>query len=101
MAPIYEEVGAKLAGSPEIVIAKMDATENDLPADVGFTIEGFPTIKLFKAETNEVVDYDGDRTAKGFIEFLRKNAHNKDFTVDETEDQVEEDGKKDDEHDEL
>jgi protein disulfide-isomerase A1 len=36
----------------------------------------FPTIKLFKANTNEVVDYNGERTMEGFLEFLKENAVN-------------------------
>lgn len=51
----------------------MDATENDVPAGLGFQIEGFPTLKLFKAETNEVVDYNGDRTVESFVSFLKEN----------------------------
>jgi protein disulfide-isomerase A1 len=58
----------------KVVIAKFDATENDLPVDAGFDIEGFPTLKLFKAETNEIVDYNGDRTMNGLAEFVQENA---------------------------
>ncbi|KAI8919279.1 disulfide isomerase 1 protein [Powellomyces hirtus] len=73
LAPKWEELGNKYS-SDKIVIAKMDSTENDLPVNAGFEIEGFPTIKLFKAKTNEIVDFDGDRTVEGFVEFLKKNA---------------------------
>ena len=34
-------------------------------------MNGFPTIKLFRKETNEVVDYKGGRTLDDFIGFLR------------------------------
>ncbi|KAI9139669.1 protein disulfide isomerase [Paraphysoderma sedebokerense] len=75
LEPIYNTLGTKLAPvADKITIAKMDATENDLPRSAKIRVEGFPTIKLFKAKTNEVVDFNGDRTLDGFIEFLRENA---------------------------
>jgi protein disulfide-isomerase A1 len=61
----------------KILIAKMDSTENDLPPKAKFQIAGFPTIKLFKAVDNEIVDYSGDRSYDSIVEFLDKNAHNK------------------------
>ena len=40
----------------DLVIAKLDATKNEIE---GVDIEGFPTIKMFKKETNEEVEYVG------------------------------------------
>jgi len=80
LAPIWEELGAAIAAdkaNSNIVIAKMDGTENDLPKSVPFRIESFPTIKLFRAGDNEVIDYNGDRTFAGFAEFLKEHAVNK------------------------
>ncbi|KAI8853932.1 hypothetical protein BC829DRAFT_424601 [Chytridium lagenaria] len=58
-------------------LAPMDGTENDLPPGAGFRVEGFPTIKLFKAETNEVVDFQsGDRSLESILTFLKENATN-------------------------
>merc|ERR1711983_594619 len=67
LAPIWDELGEKFKDSDKIVIAKTDATTNEF-ADV--KIRGFPTIKLFKAGTNEVVDYKGGRTLEDFVKFL-------------------------------
>jgi len=67
LAPIWDELGEKFADNDKIVIAKTDATTNEF-ADV--KIRGFPTIKLFKAGTNEVVDYKGGRTLEDFVKFL-------------------------------
>ena len=36
-------------------------------------MQGFPTIKLIKAGTNEIVDFDGERTEAGFVKFLEAN----------------------------
>jgi len=45
----------------------MDSTANELEE---VKVQGFPTIKLFKKGTNEIVDYNGDRTEDGFSKFL-------------------------------
>lgn len=115
LAPIYEQLATQLASVDSLVIAKMEATENDLPPEQPFAIEGFPTIKFFKANTNEMVDYNGERTVDGFIKFLKENAaipfevpegagdasaDKKDDDNDGADDDKQQD-KKDAEHDEL
>ncbi|CAI2179072.1 2892_t:CDS:2 [Funneliformis geosporum] len=75
LAPTYEKLGeAYKAATDKIIIAKMDATENDLPVKATFKVSGFPTIKLFKAGDNEIVDYQGDRSYENIVEFLNTNA---------------------------
>ncbi|KAG9327275.1 hypothetical protein KVV02_002728 [Mortierella alpina] len=76
LVPTYEELGKLYQGS-NIVIAKIDATANDLPADVPFQIQGFPTIKLRKAGTSEYVDYEGNRSKEDLVKFIQDNAVNK------------------------
>merc|ERR1711912_17814 len=67
LAPIWDKLGEKYKDHESIVIAKMDSTANELEE---VKVQGFPTIKLFKKGTNEVVDYNGDRTVAGFSKFL-------------------------------
>jgi protein disulfide-isomerase A1 len=67
LAPIWDELGEKFKDSEDIVIAKMDSTANELP-DV--KIQGFPTIKFFPKDSDEIVDYNGERTLAGFVKFL-------------------------------
>merc|ERR1712142_1095028 len=67
LAPIWDKLGEKYKDHESIVIAKMDSTANELEE---VKVQGFPTIKLFKKETNEIVDYNGDRTEEGFSKFL-------------------------------
>ena len=74
MAPIWEEF-AETIGTNNIVIAKMDSTANDLPSNAPFQISGFPTLKLFKAKTGEVVHYEGDRSLNSLIAFVKQSAH--------------------------
>jgi len=67
LAPIWEELGEHYKDNEKIAIAKIDMTANEL---VDVKVRGFPTIKLFKAGTNEQVDYTGGRTLADFIKFL-------------------------------
>lgn len=68
LAPIYDELGEKFADrSDEFVIAKMDATQNELE---DIKIQSFPTIKLFPKDSDEVIDYNGERTLAGMTKFV-------------------------------
>merc|ERR1711910_304276 len=69
LVPIWDELGEKFKDHPTVVIAKMDSTANELEE---VKVQGFPTIKLFKKGTNEIVDYNGDRTEEGFSKFLEE-----------------------------
>lgn len=67
MAPFYDELGKHYGDSNTVVIAKMDATINELSHT---SISSFPTIKLYKKGDNTVVDYNGERTTDEFIKFI-------------------------------
>jgi len=73
LTPIYEEVGSAFNGIPSVVVAKVDATSNDVNPKLG--IRGFPTIKFFPANDKQnPIEYEGDRTKKDFIEFIEQKA---------------------------
>ncbi|EEB05283.1 protein disulfide isomerase [Schizosaccharomyces japonicus yFS275] len=70
LAPTYEELADQYAGEDRVVIAKIDATANDVPVQ----ISGFPTIMLFKADDKEnPVRYEGSRTLEDLVEFVKTN----------------------------
>jgi len=78
LAPKYEELGKLYFDNPEfakkVVIAKVDATLNDVPDE----IQGFPTIKLFAAgKKGSPIDYQGGRTVEDFVKFIKESGTHK------------------------
>jgi len=67
LVPIYDELGEKYKDSDDVVIAKMDATANEIEHT---KIQSFPTIKLYKKDDNKVIEYSGERTLAGLTKFL-------------------------------
>jgi protein disulfide-isomerase A1 len=67
LVPTWDKLGEKYKDHENIVIAKMDATTNEVE-DV--KVQSFPTIKYFPANSNKVIDYSGDRTFDAFVKFL-------------------------------
>ncbi|KAL6457538.1 hypothetical protein MHYP_G00345010 [Metynnis hypsauchen] len=73
LEPKYTELGQELSSDPSIVIAKMDATANDVPQ--GYDVQGFPTIYFVPAgRKDEPKRYEGPREVKDFISFLKREA---------------------------
>jgi len=56
-----------------ISIGTIDGVANDSPLDnVEWT--GFPTVYFAKMGSNEVIVYDGERSAKGLLRYIKKHA---------------------------
>ncbi|KAE9553752.1 hypothetical protein FO519_003020 [Halicephalobus sp. NKZ332] len=70
LTPTWEKLGENYKDHENIVIAKMDATVNEIE-DV--KIHSFPTIKFFPANSSEIIEYNGDRTLDGLTKFLESN----------------------------
>jgi len=73
LAPKYDILaGLYVDGgfTDKVTIAKVDATLNDVPDE----IQGFPTIKLYKAgDKKEGVIYSGSRSIEDLIKFVKEN----------------------------
>jgi protein disulfide-isomerase A1 len=73
LAPKYDDLASMYAASEfkdKVVIAKVDATANDVPDE----IQGFPTIKMYPAGAKkEPVTYSGSRTVEDLIKFIKEN----------------------------
>jgi protein disulfide-isomerase A1 len=72
--PKYEEVAKKLkAKNPKLLMAKIDATENEVE---NINISGFPTVKFYPGNKKDKapLDYNGDITVEDIIKFIKTNA---------------------------
>ncbi|KAL6899781.1 hypothetical protein ACP4OV_006439 [Aristida adscensionis] len=74
LAPILDEVAVSLQNDEDVIIAKMDATTNDIPSD--FTVEGYPAMYFYSSGGN-LLSYDGGRTAEAIIDFINMNKGSK------------------------
>nr|XP_022918149.1 protein disulfide-isomerase [Onthophagus taurus] len=91
LAPIYDKVGEHFENNDDIVVAKMDATVNELEHT---KVSSFPTIKLYKKGENLAIEYNGPRTFEGLTKFLETGGLDG-AGADETEDGDEDAPKKD------
>lgn len=74
LAPIYEELAELYETNDNVVIAKVDHTENEVPDK----ITGYPTIKLFPAGDKEnPIVFDGSRDLDSFVKFIREKGTHK------------------------
>lgn len=80
LAPVWDQLGEKFKDHADIMIAKVDSTANEIE---NVKIQSFPTIKFFKKDSDEVIDYNNDRTLDAFVRFLE--AGGADEAAEETE----------------
>ena len=72
LAPEWDQLASDLKDVAGLTIAKMDATANEVD---GVDIRGYPTLKFYhRGSKNSPVDYDGDRNADGFKNWLKENS---------------------------
>ncbi|EIN10656.1 disulfide isomerase [Punctularia strigosozonata HHB-11173 SS5] len=77
LKPTWDSLGERFAEVKDrVIIAKMEATENDLPPSVPFRVSGFPTLKFKPAGSREFLDYEGDRSLESLIAFVEEHAKN-------------------------
>ncbi|CAH1237887.1 PDIA4 [Branchiostoma lanceolatum] len=74
LEPTYKDLAKKYKNTKDLVIAKMDATVNDIPVDA-FEVQGFPTIYFAKKnDKKNPMKFDGARDLDGFVKFLEEHA---------------------------
>jgi protein disulfide-isomerase-like protein len=73
LAPKYEKLAQVFAGDSDVVIAKLDATEeNEISTKYGIT--GFPTLKFFPAGSSEPINYESEREVEAMVQFINEKA---------------------------
>ncbi|XP_057550500.1 protein disulfide-isomerase-like [Amaranthus tricolor] len=78
LAPILNEVALSYLKDPNVLIAKFDATANDIPSSI-FKVNSYPTMYYIssKKEMKEIIKYTGERTKKNIINFIEKHKFDK------------------------
>ncbi|XP_051925897.1 protein disulfide-isomerase A3-like [Hippocampus zosterae] len=73
LEPVYTALAETLSADANVVIAKMNAVDNDVPA--GYDIQGYPSIYLAPAgKKADPIRYQGGRELRDFLRFLRRQA---------------------------
>jgi protein disulfide-isomerase A1 len=67
LAPIWDKLGEAYKDSKDVIIAKMDSTTNEVAS---VKVQSFPTLKYFPKGSDEVIDFNGERTLEGFKIFI-------------------------------
>ena len=71
LAPHYDEAAKRLANNPNIMLAKVDSTENEVE---GLDIQGFPTLKFWgRDKSQDPIEYNGGRDADGIVQWLKEH----------------------------
>jgi len=71
LAPVWDELGAAVSNINDLVIAKFDATANEVD---GISIRGYPTLKFYPKDNKAGIEYDGDRDLEAFKNWLNKHS---------------------------
>lgn len=71
LIPTLDALAVEFKDDDDVVIAKMDATTNDVLQGL-FNVKGFPTLYLHTA-TGENIRYEGDRSQTDLSAFIKKH----------------------------
>ena len=72
LAPHFEQAAKILANNPNIIIAKVDSTQNEI---AGLEIQGYPTVKFWRKDKSAFpIDFNGERTAEGIVQWLKEHS---------------------------
>lgn len=65
--PDFEKAAEKFSENRHLVLAKIDATANEIPE---VPVKSFPLVRFFTADNKEGVDLEGDRSFDKLAEFI-------------------------------
>nr|CAX69781.1 ER calcistorin [Schistosoma japonicum] len=79
LAPVWNELGEAFKNA-DVVIAKMDATVNEVE---DLRVTSFPTLKFYPKNSDEVIDYTGDRSFEALKKFVESGGKSSETTKEE------------------
>ena len=72
LAPIWLKLAEILEVVPDLTIAEIDSTENEIEE---LDITGYPTLLLFKnGDKEKPIEYEGERSLSKLLQFLKENS---------------------------
>jgi protein disulfide-isomerase A1 len=72
LAPVWEQLANEVKDVPNLVIAKFDATTNEVD---GLEIRGYPTLKFYqRGQKQNPQDYNGGREVEDIKTWLKENS---------------------------
>jgi protein disulfide-isomerase A1 len=72
LAPIWDQVAADFKDIPNLVLAKMDSTANEVE---GVEVSGYPTLKFYpRGAKSAPVDFDGGREVEDIKNWLKEKS---------------------------
>jgi len=71
LAPVWDALAKDVEGIEDLVIAKFDATVNEV---AGLDIRGYPTLKFYPKDNKEGIDYDAGRDEGDFQKWLSEHS---------------------------
>lgn len=88
LVPIYDKLAEAFENRDDVVVAKIDATANELEHT---KITSFPTLKMYAKGDNKVIDYNGERTLEAMTAFINSGGVEGAGPNDEAEEEDEDD----------
>merc|ERR1711981_257505 len=71
LAPVYTELGEALKEDEEVIVAKLDGTQNDI-LDDRFDVRGYPALFFMNSE-GKVEAYSGQRSKDDMLKYIEEN----------------------------
>lgn len=71
LAPVWDELAEHTAPINDLVIAKFDATANEVD---GVSVRGYPTLRFYPKDNKNGVEYEGDRDLQAFKKYLSSHS---------------------------
>jgi protein disulfide-isomerase A1 len=71
LMPVWEELAKEMASNSDIVMAKFDATLNEVD---GVQVKGYPTLKFYSKDNKSGEDVKSGRNLPELKKYLEENA---------------------------